>query len=250
VLARTIEAGARGRFQGDGVSGSYSLSLHRTVNRDDILFLSSPSRQGYFANFERTRHQGLDATLTRQSGRLGMRFAYSYLQAVYDADGELFTGTRNVQVRRGTQMAGLPRHSGKLSLDWAMTPELTIGADLHAVSSLVTQGNEDGLVADADAGDGGNTTNRADWRVHGYMLLGLRASYRPAEKWELYARVSNVFDRRHETFGAVAPNLFPQGRLVAPHEGAPNEAPGDAANARFVAPGAPRTIVAGLRYSF
>jgi outer membrane receptor protein involved in Fe transport len=174
-----------------------------------------------------------------------MRLTYSYLQAVYDADGELFTGARNVQVRHGTRMAGLPRHSGKLSLDWAMTPELRFGTDLHAVSSLVTQGNEDGLIADADADDGGNTANRADWRVHGYMLLGLRASYRPAEKWELFARVSNVFDRRHETYGAVAPDFFPQGRLLAPHEQA-----GDAGNTRFVAPGAPRTIVAGLRYAF
>jgi outer membrane receptor protein involved in Fe transport len=87
------------------------------------------------------------------------------------------------------------------------------------------------------------------------MLLGLRASYRPAEHWELFARVSNVFDRRHETFGAVAPDFFPQGRLIAPHdgapnEGAPNEAPATVQNARFVAPGAPRTIVAGLRYTF
>jgi outer membrane receptor protein involved in Fe transport len=256
VLARTAEAGARGRFQGDGASGSYSLSLHRTVNRDDILFLSSPSRQGYFANFERTRHQGLDATLTRQSGRFGVRLTYSYLQAVYDANGELFTGARNVQVRRGTQMAGLPRHSAKLSLDWAVTPALGIGADLHAVSSLVTQGNEDGLIEDAGAGAGAgegkaeNAGNRADWRVPGYMLLGLRASYRPAEQWELFARVSNVFDRRHETFGAVAPDFFPQGRLIAPHEAVPNEAASKARNARFVAPGAPRTIVAGLRHTF
>jgi outer membrane receptor protein involved in Fe transport len=242
VISRTMEAGARGRFQGEDASGSYSVSLHRTVNRDDILFLSSPSRQGHFANFERTLHQGLDATLTRQSGRLGMRLTYSYLQAVYDADGELFTGARNVQVRRGTQMAGLPRHSAKLSLDWAMRPELSIGADLQAISSLVTQGNEDGLVEDAGAG---NAAKRADWHVPGYMLLGLRASYRPAEKWELFARISNVFDRRHETFGAVAPNLFPDGRLIAPHEQA-----GDAANTRFVAPGAPRTIIAGLRYTF
>jgi outer membrane receptor protein involved in Fe transport len=247
VVARTMEAGTRGRFQGDGASGSYSLSLHRTVNRDDILFLSAPSRQGYFSNFARTRHQGLDAVLTRQSGGLGIRFAYSYLQAVYDADGELFTGTRHVQVRRGTQMAGLPRHSAKLSLDWAARPALTIGADLHAVSSLVTQGNEDGLSADADDDA---AVKRADWRVHGYMLLGLRASYRPAEKWELFARVSNVFNRHYETFAAVAQDLFPQGRLIAPHEGAPHAAPGEADHARFVAPGAPRAVVAGLRYTF
>jgi outer membrane receptor protein involved in Fe transport len=237
-----MEAGARGRFQGGGASGSYSLSLHRTVNNDDILFLSSPSRQGYFANFERTRHQGLDAVLTRQSGRLGIRLAYSYLQAVYDADGELFTGTRNVRIRRGTRMAGLPRHSGKLSLDWAADPAFTIGADLHAVSSLVTQGNEDGLIEDAEADE---TAKRADWRIHGYALLGLRASYRPGDNWELFARVSNVLDRRYETYGAVARDLFPHGRLIAPHEEA-----GDAANTRFVAPGAPRAVVAGLRHTF
>ncbi|MFC5550066.1 TonB-dependent receptor [Massilia aerilata] len=242
VVARTMEAGARGRFQDEDASGSYSLSLHRTVNRDDILFLSSPSRQGYFANFERTRHQGLDALLSRQSGRLGIRIAYSYLQAVYDADGELFTGARHVQVRRGTQMAGLPHHSAKLSLDWNLRPEWTIGADLHAVSSLVTQGNEDGLTADVEEGE---AAQRADWRVHGYLLLGLRASYRPADKWELFARVSNVFDRRYESYGAVAPDLFPNGRLRAPQE-----EEGEAGHARFVAPGAPRTIVAGLRYRF
>jgi outer membrane receptor protein involved in Fe transport len=253
VVAHTMEAGARGRFQGEGASGSYSLSLHRTVNRDDILFLSAPSRQGYFSNFERTRHQGLDAVLTRQSGRLGIRLAYSYLQAVYDADGELFTGTRNVQVRRGTQMAGLPRHTGKLSLDWAVDPDLTIGADLHAVSSLVTQGNEDGYTKDAEPDDADDPARRADWRVHGYMLLGLRASYRPGGNWELFARVSNVFDRRYESFGAVARDLFPQGRLIAPHEEA-----GEAGHVgepareplRFVAPGAPRTFVAGLRHTF
>lgn len=239
VIARSLEAGARGRVQDGESAWSYSLSLHRTVNRDDILFLSAPSRQGYFSNFERTRHQGLDAILTRQSGRLDMRLAYSYLQAVYDADGELFTGARNVQIRRGTRMAGLPRHSAKLSLDWKPDPALGIGADLHAVSSLVTQGNEDGLVDDAEDGE------RADWRVHGYMLLGLRANYRPDDRWEVYARVSNVFNRRYETFGAIAPDLFPHGRLLVPHEGE-----GGAEQTRFVAPGAPRTIVAGLRYRF
>jgi outer membrane receptor protein involved in Fe transport len=142
-------------------------------------------------------------------------------------------------------MAGLPRHSGKLSLDWALDPALTIAADMHAVSSLVTQGNEDGLIEDAQPGDPGEPANRADWRVRGYMLLGLRASYRPGGSWELFARVSNVFDRRYETFGAVARDLFPHGRLLAPHEEA-----GDAEHARFVAPGAPRAFVAGVRHTF
>jgi outer membrane receptor protein involved in Fe transport len=239
VVARTLEAGARGRLR----DASYSVSLHRTVNRDDILFLSSgPSRQGYFANFARTRHQGIDATLVRQFGRLGLRLAYNYLEAVYDADGELFTGARNVQVRRGMRLAGLPRHSGRLALDWKAGPDLSFGADLQGVSSLVTQGNEDGRIEDAEPGE---EPARDDWRVRGHALVGLRASYRPGANWELFARVSNVFDRRYETFGAVAPDLFPDGRQLKPHEAAV-----DAEHARFVAPGAPRTIVAGLRYSF
>lgn len=243
IVARTLEAGLRGRFDNGTNSGSYSLSLHRTVNDDDILFLSAPSRQGYFSNFERTLRQGVDAMFTRQSGRLGLQFSYSYLQAEYDADGELFTGARNVTVQRGTRIAGLPRHTGKLALDWSVTPRLSIGADLYMVSHLLTQGNEDGLIEDVE--DEGAEPQRADWRIPGHGLLTLRASYRPAANWELFARVSNVLDRRYETFGAVAPDLFPHGQLIKPHEQA-----GDAENARFVAPGAPRVILAGLRYRF
>lgn len=243
VVARTVEAGLRGRLGQGSDNGSYSLSLHRTVNDDDILFLSAPSRQGYFANFERTRRQGLDAALSRQFGRFGLQFSYSYLEAEYDADGELFTGARNVTVGRGTRIAGLPRHTGKLALDWALTPQLSIGADMYLVSHLVTQGNEDGLTEDIEDED--DEPQRADWRIPGHGLLTLRASYRPSANWELFARVSNVLDRRYETFGAVAPDLFPHGQLIRPHE-----QPGDAENARFVAPGAPRIVVAGLRYRF
>ena len=242
VVARTLEAGVRGKLPGeDGVDG-YVLSLHRTLNSDDILFFSSPSGQGYFANVERTRRQGLDLALTRHTGRLGLRFAYSYLQAVYDAEAVLFTGARHVATKRGTPIAGLPRHTAKLDLDWALNPQFSIGADLNAVSSLVTQGNEDGLAQDPEQGE---PPARADWRIGGYALLTLRTRYRPSDHWELFARLSNALNRRYETYGAVGADLFPHGRLIKPQDNA-----GGADNARFVAPGAPRTVIVGLRYSF
>jgi outer membrane receptor protein involved in Fe transport len=81
--------------------------------------------------------------------------------------------------------------------------------------------------------------------VRGHVLVSLRASYRPAAGWELFARVNNLFDRRYESFGAVAPDLFPGGRQLKPHEGEV-----EAGHARFIAPGAPRSLVAGLRYTF
>jgi len=239
VVARTVETGARWQQHG----ATLSASLYRTVNRDDILFLSSgPSRQGYFSNFGQTRHQGADLSATLRRGTLTARLSYNYLDATYDTDGVLFTGPRTVQVRRGTRIAGLPKHTFKAGLDWKVLPAVTLGADAQLVSDLITQGNEDGLREDPEEG---RLPQYADWRVHGYALLNLRASVRAGKRWEFYARINNVFDRRYETFGAIATDLFPNGQLLQPHEG-----PVDAAHARFVAPGAPRSVSAGLRYHF
>ena len=240
VVARTAEAGLRWH---PGPDSALSLSLYRTVNQDDILFRSAGvTQQGYFSNFSRTLHQGLDLSADRRFGAVALHASYSYLDATYDADGDLFTGSRNVHVGPGTRIAGLPRHTFKLNLDWNTTAALTLGADVMAVSDLLTQGNEDGLLADPVAGA---APVKGDWSIRGYALLGLHASYRPAPRWELYARVNNVADRRYETYGAVAVDMFPNGRLLQPQNGAE-----DVALARFVAPGAPRSVQAGLRYHF
>jgi outer membrane receptor protein involved in Fe transport len=239
VVSRTMEAGLRWHA-GDA---AFSASLYRTLNTNDILFVSAgPSQQGYFSNFERTRHQGLDLAANKRFGQLDARVSYNYLEAVYDADGQLFTGARKVGVTRGTRMAGLPRHTVKLGLDWKPWPAFSIGADAQAISSLVTQGNEDGLRADPEQGA---APQKADWRIRGYALLNLRASYRLDPHWELFARISNVTDRRYESYGAIATDLFPNGGQIKPQDG-----PVDAAHARFVAPGAPRSIAAGFRATF
>jgi outer membrane receptor protein involved in Fe transport len=239
VVARTVETGLRG---GQGRSG-FSATLYRTVNRDDILFSrAGASRAGYFSNFARTRHQGADLGAHGQWGPLRASVDYSYLRATYDADGTLFTGARTVTVSPGTPIAGLPRHTFKLGLDWDLRPGLMLGTDLQALSHAPVQGNEDGLIADAEDGE---EARRADWSVRGYLLVNLHARWRPAPGWELFARIGNVFDRRFESFGALATDMFPAGQLLQPHLGAVTPA-----QARFVAPGAPRTFNAGVRYRF
>jgi len=239
VISRTVEAGLRS----GGERRGFNATLYRTVNRDDILFgRAGASRAGYFSNFARTRHQGGDVGAHGQWGAWRASADYSYLRATYDANGTLFTGARTVTVRPGTPIAGLPRHTLKLGLDWDLRPGLALGADMQAVSHAASQGNEDGLIADAGTDE---DLRLADWSVRGHALLNLHASWQPAPRWELFARMSNVLDRRVESFGAIAVDMFPQGRLLQPHLGAV-----EPAHARFVAPGAPRTLNAGVRYRF
>ncbi len=125
-------------------------------------------------------------------------------------------------------------------MDWQALAGLTLGADLVAVSSSVASGNEDGLRSDPQPGQPAKT---ADWHVPGYATVNLRAAFSVNKHFEVYARVANLFDRRYETYGQLANNVFPGGSLVQPHV-----APGDSATALFVAPGAPRSVWLGVVY--
>ncbi|RJG00298.1 TonB-dependent receptor [Noviherbaspirillum sedimenti] len=239
VVSRTVEAGMR--WQAGGAA--LSASLYRAINRDDILFLRAGSSQlGYFANFDRTRHQGLDLAASKEWKTLALRMNYSLLDATYDASGRLFAGERTINVLPGMPIAGLPRHTLKLALDWKPAPAWLLGGEMVAVSSLTTQGNEDGLRADPAPGV---TPQTADWRIRGHAVFNLRGSYRSGKQLELFARVQNVFNRRYETYGAIGADLFPNGQLLQPHVAAQ-----DAGDARFVAPGAPRSFTVGMRYRF
>lgn len=218
VVSRTVEAGARWKAGAQQAT----LAFYRTRNKDDILFRTAGIAQhGYFANFPRTVHRGADFTANLHAGSVQLNIAYSFLDAVYGANGSLFTGTRDVPVRGGTRMAGLPRHTFKLGADWRVSDALSVGATLQANSHLTVMGNEDSALP--------------GWRVAGHALLGLQVSYRPNEKWEWQVRINNVTNRRYETYGAVATDIFTTGQ--------PQQA-------RFVAPGAPRSLTAGLRINF
>lgn len=217
------------------------VSLYRTDNRDDILFrsVSVAGQQGYFANFPRTRHQGLDAELSGRVGPVDFDLGYSLLDATYQADGVLRQGDRNVTITPGTRIAGLPRHSFKMAADWRLNEAWNVGADVQAFSSRGIAGNEDGLIE-----DGGD--EHVDLKLPGYAVVNLRASWRghgaagAGKGWEFYAKVNNVFDRRYESFGTLGETVFD----------ANGQYTGDGTDAVFVAPGTPRSLLFGLRYRY
>ena len=236
VRATSLEAGLRWR---PALGQRLELALFRTDNRDDIVFgsVSATSQLGYFQNFQRTRHQGLDATWQAQVGPAAqpvtITAAYSHLQATYQASGILRMGERNVTISPGTRMAGLPRQSAKLGVDRALGRGLSIGADLQAVSSRGVQGNEDGLLE-----DGATDIHRL--RIPGHTLLHLRLQWQPTPAISVVTRVQNLLNKRYETYGALAETVFDaQGRFTGQEE-----------DALFVAPGAPRSLWLGLRLKF
>jgi outer membrane receptor protein involved in Fe transport len=231
VRSTNVEVGMRWRA---GVAHSIDVSAFRVDNRDDILFrsVSATSQLGYFQNFARTRNQGLDAQWQGRFGALAMQAAYSLLDATYEAADTLRIGERNVAVTPGTRQAGLPRHTFKLGADWHISGAFSVGGDVQAVSRRVLQGNEDGLID--------NSGTRADLSLPGYALLHLRAAWQLGNGIELLMRVGNVFDRRYETYGALAETAFDADGVFT----------GEERDAVFVAPGAPRSLFVGLRARF
>jgi outer membrane receptor protein involved in Fe transport len=235
VIAQTLETGLRWQLSSDS---GISAALYRSENKDDILFRAvSSSGLGYFSNFSKTRRQGADITAYTALKSLSLRISYSYLDATYQDSGTLFGGERNISVTPGTKIAGLPEHTFRINADWLATPKMTIGGTLLTTSSLVTQGNEDGKIPDDE------TVNA---KISGYTLLHLHANYEAEKGLDYFARINNVFDTRFETYGMMAMSMFnANGSLIDSSTSAtgPNVS-------RFVAPGAPRHLMVGLRYRF
>lgn len=234
VKSTTLEAGAR-FGQPDGWRGS--VALYRSDNRDDILFssVSVNGQLGYFRNFDRTRHEGLDLALARRWGTLETSLAYSHLRASYQSEGVIRQGERNVAIRPGMAIAGLPRNQLKLGLDWQAGADWQLGLDWQLVGRRGVSGNEDHRLE--DDGDTGH-----DLSLPGYGLVHLRASWTPASLsgLELFAKVSNLLDKRYASFGALAETQFD----------AAGQWTGEAREALFVAPGAPRAFTLGARLAF
>lgn len=233
VIARTIEAGMRWTLSKE--SGA-TVAVYRTQNKDDILFraISDKPGFGFFDNFSRTLYQGLDLSGNTTFGQLAMRASYNFLHATYDASGALFGGERDIAVAPGTRIAGLPRHTVKLHADWRATPKMVIGGTLMTTSSLVTQGNEDGLIG--EEGD----TQKVNAKVRGYTLLHLHGNYEAQKGLDYFVRINNVLNQRFETYGMMAQSVF----------AADGTAATDPTVNRFVAPGAPRSFMVGVRYKF
>ena len=245
VVSRTFEAGLRGRA---GADLRWNTSVFRTANRDDLLFIGNGRSAGYFANFGRTLRQGLELGVSRRSTAIDWGLSYSYLRATFESSACLLSAANSsagaspacasdeIEVRPGNRLPGLPAHSLKLTLDTRPLPGWSVGAQLAAYASQFVRGNENNA-HQADAVDFFGAG-----RVGGFAVVNLTTNWQLGGGWELFAKVSNLFDRRYASGGLLAESAFDaRGTLRAPAEWR---------NEQFVAPGAPRALWIGARWSF
>ena len=237
VVSRTLEAGVRGKTE----SGlKWAATAFRTTSNDDILFVSSSSSSGFFENFGQTRRQGLEAAVERARGSFAWALNYSLVDATYQSGALLFSQANstadangNIQVSPGDRIPGIPRQHLNAFVKYGFTDKFGVRANAVAVSRQFARGNDN----NAHQADGVNFLGSGE--IAGYALLNLNFDYKLEKGFQLFARVSNVLDRRYTTAGALRQNFFPAGSLAAP---------GAQTNETFYAPGAPRAIWVGIEY--
>jgi outer membrane receptor protein involved in Fe transport len=136
-----------------------------------------------------------------------------------------------ILVTPGDQLAGIPRHTVKVRLDYAFSAHCSAGLTLLTSTGVYARGDE-------------NNADRSG-RLPGYTLVNFDARYQLNGAWELFARLNNPFDTRYYDFGVLGENFFTgPGRSFGPGAGVAPRAE------QFRAPGAPRGVWAGARYAF
>ncbi len=255
VVTRTLEVGVRG-LASDALR--WSATAFRGDSRDDILFVADDQAGfGYFRNFGQTRRQGieLNADSTVSSWTFGLH--YTYLDATYRSNETVNGGGNSsnqtgpgfegeIDIEPGNRIPLVPRHIAKASAQWDLTSRLALQADASFTGGSTVRGNENGG-HEADAmyylGNG---------RFGGYTVVNLGAEFRPVEALTLYAQVNNALDRTYATSGQLGAMPFlPNGNFQARPFDAPivdGERP--LRYSTFLAPGAPRQFLLGVRYRF
>jgi len=230
VVARTVEAGVRGRWRGPAGALDYDGALFATTNANDILFVSAGplTNEGYFSNVGTTQRRGVESgvrgrlAVARTVSRLSWSLRYTYLEATFRNDflapspNHPQADMGQIPVHSGDRLPGVPRHVVKATLGYAWADRFSIQADALGASGCFARGDEANLLA----------------QVPGYVVANLAATVRLSEALSLFVKVANVLDGRYSTFGVL---------------GSPSEVLGAAyQDPRFEGPGAPRGFWAGL----
>ena len=248
VVAKTFEAGMRGNLTTDV---KWSTAVYRTENHNDIQFIATNATNGmgYFDNVGKTRRQGLDTNLAGNAGKFSWNAGYSYLKATYQSDITLVNALNSesvtvgandvISVSKGNRLANLPSHAFKMRLQYAMTPNWTIGSNVNTFSDVYVRGNENNAHQANDGLDEDHV--QSSGKVAGYTVVNLDTRYKLNNSgWQVFARANNIFDKKYATGGLFGENWI----------GSNGEFSGEDEPSKLLMLGAPRAAWVGVRYDF
>ncbi len=239
VVARTYELGARGTFV--HALFNWSIDVFNTDNTDDIQFVATTTSQGYFANVGKTRRQGLDLALGGKLAALRWHASYSLVDATYRSSFALNAQANstadangNILILPGNRIPLVPRNTGRLRLDYALTGHWALGATVVATSGSFLHGNEN----NANHPDGVDVLGTGT--LGGYCVVNLDTTYHVGQRAELFVKVANLLDRRYATAGFLTRSAFSP-------EGSFRPDPDTWTGENSVSPAQPFAVWAGVR---
>ena len=207
VVARTYEAGARGMLAHERFN--WSVDLFSTDSTDDIQFVATTTSQGYFANVGKTRRQGFDVALGGRVAGLRWHASYSLVDATYRSSFELNAEANsaadangNILVVPGNRIPLIPRNTGRLRLDYALTGNWDLGATVMATSGSFLHGNEN----NASQPDGVAVLGTGT--IGGYCVVNIDSTYHLGKRADLFVKVVNLLDRNYATAGFLTSSSF------------------------------------------
>jgi outer membrane receptor protein involved in Fe transport len=247
VVARTVEVGVRGNRPDQRLV--WSADVFHTVNSNDIQFVATGTNAGYFNNVGNTRRQGLDLSLGGKEGGLNWHLTYSFVDATFQSNFEVSAGSNStagtdgsILVRPGDRIPLIPKHTGRLVLDYALTKRWDIGGNVIATSGAYLHGNENNANQAGGTNGQGAYISGSGW-IPGYTVVNLQSTYHMTKHAEIFTRLINLFDKQYATAGFLTSSSFnPNGTFI------PN--PDDRPHENAVAPAAPRAIWVGMRVSW
>ena len=227
VRTDTWEGGLRGQI-GDSVE--LSLGAFRSVNKNDIMFISTggvTSNEGFFDNIGNTLRQGIELRLRGEHERIQWYFNYSFLKAEFLS--EFVSNSPNhpaaseqgeINVDRGDRIPSIPEHNFKAGIRWEPISGLSLSTDVSYVAEQYLRGDETNSLA----------------LIDDHLVLDFFGRYEVNESLSVFVQIDNLLDSRYETFGLL---------------GEPDEVLGEEfEDPRFLGPGPPIGVWAGFEYEF
>ena len=200
------------------------VSAYRADTRDEIVLVAAQRTLGYFQNLPRTRRTGVegDARLL-VAPWLTVRGSYAHLRATYESPARLASALDDAEdVAPGDRLPLSPAHRYGAGVDAFHRVHgalVTGGLSLSGVSSQHLRGDEANTQPPLPA-----------WHTIAAHLSVERA------RVAVTMDVTNLLDRRYETFGIYGHNSRDVDGSALP----------EARVERFVTPGYPRAVTVGV----